>query len=89
MSLICRDLKLKNVLVDAEGHGKLAEFGLSKFGMFPGHTIFTHCGSLPYVAPEVISPFILKVITFVTDQGSVFKSWITRTEDEKLSWSFD
>jgi len=51
-SIVYRDLKLENMLVDGEGYCKLADFGLSKFVV--GHT-YTLCGTPDYMAPEMLS----------------------------------
>uniref|UniRef100_A0A1B0BIK6 Protein kinase domain-containing protein n=1 Tax=Glossina palpalis gambiensis TaxID=67801 RepID=A0A1B0BIK6_9MUSC len=55
LGIIYRDIKLENILLDGQGHIVLADFGLSKiFSSESDHRAHSFCGTLEYMAPEII-----------------------------------
>ena len=53
-NVIFRDLKPENILLDSEGHIRISDFGLSKILENSRDKAYTLCGTLKYLAPEIL-----------------------------------
>jgi len=53
--IIYRDLKPENILLDSHGHVKLTDFGLCKESVEDGGVTHTFCGTIEYMAPEILT----------------------------------
>ncbi|XP_055516211.1 serine/threonine-protein kinase N2-like [Leucoraja erinacea] len=53
--IVYRDLKLDNLLMDAEGYVKIGDFGLCKEEMGFGDRTDTFCGTPEFLAPELLT----------------------------------
>ncbi|KNC80538.1 AGC/RSK/RSKP70 protein kinase [Sphaeroforma arctica JP610] len=55
LGIVYRDLKPENIILDEYGHAVLTDFGLSKEAITDTVRTHTFCGTIEYMAPEILT----------------------------------
>ena len=53
-NVVYRDIKLDNIVLDAEGHARIVDMGLCRMNVSDQNRCATFCGTPDYLAPEIV-----------------------------------
>jgi len=84
-SIIYRDVKPENVMIDTQGYAKLIDMGTCKTLGKPGFRTFTIIGTPTYMAPEVVSG---KGYSFTVDYWSIGTEILNKSHLISLRYMF-
>lgn len=72
LNIIYRDIKLENILLDADGHIVITDFGLSKELTEESKRSFSFCGTIEYMAPGNFESFSFIQINIYFNNFAIF-----------------
>jgi len=75
--VVFRDLKPDNVVLDEAGHAMLTDFGLAKQGVSALHGTRSFCGSLAYIAPEILQRRLQRHTVDIYGLGALLFNMLT------------
>ena len=53
-NIVYRDIKLDNIVLDADGHARIVDMGLCRMNVSDQNRCATFCGTPDYLAPEIV-----------------------------------